>query len=310
MAASSSLKILNGVQHMPENELGRGSYGSVYKVCYMAKVYAAKRLHPDLIQRTGVPRKENYVFTNFLRECEHCSTLRHPNIVEFFGLCYPEPDIPVIVMELLDESLTDYIDRKSIMEVAFLTKISILFDTASGLDYLHSQNPPVMHRDLSPNNILLKGSTAASAVMIAKIGDLGLAKAIKIGTQSKLSTAPGTLAFMPPEAVVANPQYGVQVDVFSFGGIILYLATHQLPIPTALMRNDPVVNSNAVIFTEVERRQQYLENMAGKMECLKSLAKSCLSNYPSKRPIMKDISSQLEPIKMVCVLLYSILKPW
>ena len=52
-------------------------------------------------------------------------------------------------------------------------KKSILLDVACGLSYLHNQRPPVIHRDLSPNNIML------TSQLVAKIGDLGVAKAIK-----------------------------------------------------------------------------------------------------------------------------------
>ena len=84
------------------------------------------------------------------------SSLHHPNVVEFWGICYQAKN-PVMIMEMMDESLTKYIETKTPKPgVTFSTKICILIDTAKGLSYLHSQQPPVVHRDLSPNNILLK----------------------------------------------------------------------------------------------------------------------------------------------------------
>ena len=85
--------------------------------------------------------------------------------------------------------------------------MSILHDVAEGLSYLHSRNPPVIHRDLSPNNILLKH---LPLLPVAKIADLGVAKVINVDdTKSKqyLTKAPGTVHFMPPEALEDDPQY-------------------------------------------------------------------------------------------------------
>ena len=59
-----------------------------------------------------------------------------------------------MVMELMDESLTAYAEKKS--NAGLKRNISILHDVAKGLNYLHFQNPPIIHRDLTPNNVLLK----------------------------------------------------------------------------------------------------------------------------------------------------------
>ena len=85
-------------------------------------------------------------------------------------------------------------------------KASILYDVAFGLNYLHSFNPPIIHRDLSPNNILLSRDS------IAKISDLGVAKVVQAdsrATQTMLTKAPGTIDFMPPESFGETPQYNI-----------------------------------------------------------------------------------------------------
>jgi len=294
------LEILDGVKHMRESgELGRGAYGVVYKVEYKGKFYAAKEIHSILVEADSMSGG-NVVLELFRRECEHCGTLHHENIVEFLGICYPtiQAKIPVLVMELMDESLTVFIERNPPMKVTFSTRISILLDIAQGLSYLHSQQPPVVHRDLSPNNILLKGSTKPGAVLVAKIGDLGVAKLIKIDNKETLTKVPGNGDFMPPEATAERPIYGAPLDVFSFGGIMLFVATHEWPTPTsnALMNS---ISGQLIAFTEIERRQKYLDKMAGKMEALKPLVESCLCYDPSKRPSMEDIPAHLEPLKAV-----------
>ena len=99
-------------------------------------------------------------------------------------------------------------------DFAFHFKLSILMDTCHGLQFLHSQN--IIHRDLSSNNILL------TKHLVAKISDLGMAKIIPPDLQ-KHTQAPGTVVFMPPEALSVNPQYGKPIDIFSVGCVCVHV---------------------------------------------------------------------------------------
>jgi len=304
MAQSKTVLVtLQGVEHLEQSELGRGAYGKVYKVKYGGAILAAKKIHRILIDDDVSSQEKQSVVDSFISECEHCSLLNHPNIVKFLGICNPpsktkSSNVPVMVMELLDESLTAYVERKRPEDVNFSVKVSILLDVARGLSYLHAQDPAVVHRDLSPNNILLKGSKMVNEYIVAKIADLGVARAIKADskkTQKKLTKAPGTVDFMPPEATEENTIYDVSLDVFSFGGIVLFLATHKWPTPTKLIETNPDTETIKA-YSEVERRRTYLDKMTGDMEVLKSLAISCLSNHRSNRPTTVEIWSQLKSL--------------
>ena len=274
-------------------ELGRGAYGRVFTVKYCGLICAAKEIHPILVEGVG-QQQEQSVKEVFIRECLHCSALNHPNIVRFMGVYYPKKSstIPVMIMELMDESLRGYIDK--LPKNVWMKKGSILLDVAEGLSYLHVQKPAVVHRDLSPNNVLLKADEGE--VPVAKIADLGVAKMIKADnkkTKSMLTTIPGTADFMPPECFEDEPVYGVPLDSFSYGGIMLFVATHQWPTPIAQVKRDPVTKQS-VVRTEVERRQKYLDEMTGYAEWLKTLVESCLSDDPSERPTMPAVSKQLK----------------
>ena len=288
-------------------EIGRGSYGRVFTVKYFGLVCAAKEIHSILLDVPDADARDS-VIRSFLRECYHCSELRHPNIVQFIGVYYDDKDdseddkqsLPIMVMELMDQSLTSLVEKQKCIEIK--VKISILHDVSLGLSYLHGQDEPIVHRDLSPNNVLL------TAHMVAKISDLGIAMVLKTNTNTrktrmtrsrKLTQVPGTQDFMAPETFNDNPTYDMPIDVFSFAGIALHLICEEWPSPTQLTQMD-AKTGKLVAFTEVERRQKYLDKMSGKIStALKPLLKICLDNNPSQRPSITTVSEKIELLKVL-----------
>lgn len=294
------LTVTNALKHLTlsevkfdndSNELGRGAYGRVFKVKYCGRHFAAKEIHSILLESSG-EKEKRMIRKTFMHECYQCSNLRHPNVVQFIGLYWPlehqRANLPVLVMELMDCNLTKFIDGHP--KVNLNIKYSILCDIAYGLAYLHGQKPPVIHRDLSPNNILLQNQTA-------KIGDLGVAKAMLAGgNRSQLTKLPGTVDFMPPEAFNDNPVYNTSLDVFSYGGIVLFVATEQWPSPTTATEYDPITRQVKGI-TEVNRRWVYLSQMEGELQDMKELVKDCLDNDPKRRPCLSKAVEQMESLK-------------
>ena len=95
----------------------------------------------------------------------------------------------------------------------------MLEDVSRGLLYLHKHTPQIIHRDLTAKNVLLTSS------LVAKITDFGNARIVNLqpGQLARtLSRLPGTLAYMPPEAVSVNAHYGLSLDIFSFGYLALF----------------------------------------------------------------------------------------
>jgi len=312
MAVSSSRNnladlTLTGVEYVGQ-ELGRGAYGLVYSVKYRGCLCAAKEIHQVFLHGVTVQEKDCIV-KSFVDECRLCSSLVHPKIVRFFGVFYPrgQSDFPVMVMEMMDTSLTSYL-KKPPSQVHLMSKATILLDVGRGLCYLHSLKPPIIHCDLSPNNILLKytgitNSTNRDDSLIAKIADLGVAKVIKFENkrmQNKLTKMPGTVDFMPPESMAADPVYGTPMDVFSYGGIMLFMATHEWPTPSEQAKMDER-SKTLIVYTEVERRRQYFERFSGEMKMLEPLVESLLSNDPAERPSMEQAYWQIEQWNKVCV---------
>jgi len=275
---------LDGVKGT-EKVIGEGAYGRVIEVSVLC---AAKEIHHVLV---GSSRQEVIAVLKqkFLQECLHCSQLCHPNIVQFLGIYYPSKvaKLPWLVMEKMDCSLTQYLDKHKPAEISFRVRMSILHNISLGLQYLHIHN--IIHRDLSSNNILL------TKQLVAKIGDLGVAKAVDPNRKRSATQAPGTVIFMPPEALSVDPQYGKPVDVFSFGCVMMHVMTHIWPIPKDEMYFDENTGKK-IARSEIERREKYLVTIQEPMK-LKELILQCLQDLPKQRPFISDVCRILQQIQ-------------
>ena len=85
--------------------------------------------------------------SKYLQECQLMSSLRHPNITQFLGLCFlPDTRLPLLVMERLETSLDDLLEHMPNLPLSL--KRSVLEDISSGLLYLHDRPSPIIHRDV------------------------------------------------------------------------------------------------------------------------------------------------------------------
>ena len=296
MATGESIQgfVLKGVTPLNRKELGRGAYGKVYEVKYCETICAAKEIHSILIEDVAETERR-LTIESFLRECRQCSMLRHPNVIQFLGVYHPtgagganRMRLPVMVMEMMADSLTSFVDKREKIPVHI--KYSIVHDVSLGLCYLHNHDPPIVHRDLSPNNVLL------TAHHVAKISDLGVAKVIKADSRKTMTKAPGTVDFMPPESLDDTPEYGPPMDVFSFAGIILHTFNQQWPSPSKQVHFDPKTRRKIALL-EVERRQQYLDKMIGEAKVMRLLVEECLDDDPAVRPTIATVCARIQVSK-------------
>ena len=272
------------------NQIGRGANGRILEAKWEGTtVVAVKEIHSIFMNEVGDLEFQSFK-RSFLRECEQSSRLRHPNIVRFFGIYHPPgARVPSLVMERLHCSLTSLLESSPVVPIG--TKIWIIKDVALGLRYLHTRNPPIIHRDLSSNNVLL------SKGMEGKIGDLGTARLVDPRRQSRMTKAPGTVDFMPPEALenITNIHYGKELDVFSFGCVMLHTLSHQWPTPSQAVIINPETGLITGGRSEAERRSQYFERInRSRSDVLIPLIESCLSNLRKNRPSIVRVCDQLE----------------
>ena len=272
--------MLTGVS-VTNRVLGHGSYAIVLELEYMGRKCAGKKIHEVLLTQGST----TYPIRKFENECHLLSQLHHPNIVEFLGVFFQDESLaPILVMEYLPTDLTSCIKKRGILPKE--TSYSILRDVAQGLNYLHNQHPPIIHRDLTSNNILLAPS------MTAKISDLGVAKIIDITPlqRSHMTQTPGTPAYMPPEVMVACPIYDASVDEFSFGILMIHVFSGKWPEPQ--IGPNRVEVDKLIPVSEAERRRKFLEAV-GDDHPLMDLILRCINNNPGLRPHTGEIVEQL-----------------
>ena len=273
--------------------LGSGSYGTVERLDFSGVICAGKSVHESLLDLSndGI---ENIV-QKYFEECCVLAELRHPNIVQFFGVCFLSGvKLPVLVMEYLmtnlDTLLEDYAD------LPLCLKRSILQDVAQGLVYLHSSKQPLIHRDLTARNVLL------TSAFTAKIADFGNARFCDISPEKLLKTmtcVPGTPAYLPPEAFDPHPKYDTTLDSFSFGHLSLFTIVQEFPTPIGYTYIDSVTKS-VVARSEIQRRQVYVDKMdevVKDCEVLREMVRSCLSNDPEVRPSAVQLVAYLQGVK-------------
>ena len=196
-----------------------------------------------------------------------------------------------MVMERLQCSLRGLVENYN--NIPLNVKLSILDEVCLGLRYLHSRAPPIVHRDLTPNNILLGGH------LEAKITDLGVAKVMQSDSKMTMTKIPGTPDFMPPEALTKRPVYGPPLDIFSYGGVALNVITQQWPEPCEKLQLNTNTDEYKVV-SEVTRRQNYLNMFTGVAADLVPLVTSCLNDNPKKRPSMMEVSLEIKRVKDIC----------
>ena len=241
--------VLDGVEDLDE-VIGHGSYAVVKKLKFRGLECVGKKMH-DILYLNATPQQREDMLTRFQGECELLSRLHHPCIVQFMGVYFEEgTPLPVLVMERLHSTLAATIDRYGVLpdQISY----GILCDVSLGLRYLHEHSPPIVHRDLSVNNVLL------TPHMSGKISDLGVAKMLNLSpaqmTQLVQTKAPGTPCYMPPEALSSRPKYNTKIDIYSMGVMLIHMFCGEWPFPTDAFQPDPGDPDSLVPVTEVERR--------------------------------------------------------
>ena len=297
-----------------DDVLGVGSYGKVCRAERDHLLCAAKIIHETLFdptatarQRPLTPHEQHIVgrtpFERFRQECEILRNLRHPNIIQYLGT-YRDPDtrLPVLLMELMEQNLTRYLEEQQ--DVPYHVQVNICSDITLALTFLHAKS--IIHRDLSSNNVLLSGLPGN---IRAKVTDFGMAR-IVVGTgmaildrSYSLTTCPGATVYMPPEAVQDNPIYTNKIDCFSFGVLIIQILTQQFPNPGdryVRVHNTDPQNTHRQrtleVVSETDRRRNHISQINPNHPLLPT-ALDCLCDRQLERPAAQELCERMDLLK-------------
>ena len=295
---SDSSKMDVNVQTIPElkqfvvpnvrptgRELGRGVYGTVEEVEIPGATCTAKIIHETLLRMGN--EDEVRIVEEFVRECCLISSLRHPHVAQFLGVCFlPGSRLPALVMEKLVVSLHELLETTP--NIPLPTKCSMLHDVARGLAYLHSHTPPIIHRNLTAKNVLL------SSGMVAKLADVGVARIVDIcpcQLATSFTQASGRIVYMPPELLEPDLNYDIKVDIFSFGNLVLFTLTQVFPVLKAPNYIDRTAKRR-IARSEIERRLHYIQQIRdkfGQKHVLVGIVEHCLEDLPEDRPSIAEV---------------------
>ena len=289
MAEQKEEFVYRNIQLYKSESLGSGSYGGVCNAKCDGLLCAAKIMHPTLFDLRD-PGTDSYL-TKFREECHLLSLARHPNVVQYLTTYYdPDTQLPVLLMELCDESLTAFLER-SPGPLSYHVQLNICLDIALALVYLHSNG--LIHRDLTGNNVLMIAGTRA------KITDFGMSKlATGNPRMTALTLCPGNLLYMSPEALDEAKSYTAKLDIFSFGVIVIQILTRQFPNPTDRFRtvHDSRYDEEVrLVVPETERRQAHLQ-LIPDTHSLKPLTLQCLKKETLRPPALQ-LSESLSELK-------------
>ncbi|KAH3766995.1 tyrosine protein kinase [Pelomyxa schiedti] len=219
-----NLKTMNSNKLDPDEletdkQIGEGTFGIVFKGTWRGAEVAIKVLK-NQDQTYTKQNKED-----FEREVQMMVSLKHPQIVTFYGAVFVQGSL-AIVTEFMPYGNLQSLMKDTSNPLSFKLKCKFILDCSKAMDFLHHSN--VIHRDLKLENLLV-ASLDASAFVCAKITDFGTTKAVQDShTSQHMTKAIGTPIYMAPE-VFEKSLYSTKTDVFSFAIMCWILFTGQEP---------------------------------------------------------------------------------
>ncbi|KAM7478100.1 hypothetical protein LguiA_026313 [Lonicera macranthoides] len=270
--------------------LGQGGQGTVYKgMLTDGRIVAIKV--STIVDESNLEQ--------FINEVVILSQINHRNIVKLHGCCL-ETEVPLLVYEFIPNgTLFQYIHEKNEeFPLSWDVRLRIATEVASALSYLHSATSlPIYHRDIKSTNILLDEKYRA------KVADFGTSRSIAIDQTHLTTRVSGTFGYLDPEYFQSS-QFTEKSDVYSFGVVLVELLTSQKPISSTRSEEMRSLITYFMVALKEKRLFDILDAQilqeGGKEEITRvaNLAKRCLNLSGRKRPTMREVTVELERIRI------------
>ncbi|XP_076916441.1 uncharacterized protein LOC143576167 [Bidens hawaiensis] len=262
--------------------IGTGGYGSVYEAKLPnGQIFALKKLHRFEAEQPAFDQ-------SFKNEVQMLINLRHKSIVRLYGFCL-HTKCNFLVYEYMEKgSLFCTLSNSELaVEVDWMKRVSIIKDVAQALAYMHHDcSPPIVHRDISTNNILLNSK------MEGFIGDFGTARLLDPDSSNRTLIV-GTLGYIAPE-LAYNMIVTEKCDVYSFG--VVALETIGGKHPGDLLSSLNHSTSHGIMLENIlDKRLPYPTNRSIEKEIMRvcNVAFACILTDPKCRPTMRNVSQEL-----------------
>ncbi|XP_058187696.1 receptor-like protein kinase FERONIA [Rhododendron vialii] len=272
--------------------LGEGAFGKVYKGRLDEEngsglVLAVKKLNPEGFQ--GLQEWQSEV--NFL------GRLSHPNLVKLLGYCSEGNELLLVYEFMQKGNLESHLFGRAsaVQPLPWGIRLSILLGAARALQFLHTSEVAVIHRDFKTANILL------DECYNARISDFGLAKFGPSGTDTHVSTrVVGTNGYAAPEYIITG-HLTTKADVYSFGVVLVEMLTGL----TVFDSRRPTGKQNLVDWVKpyLPKKRKLMNIVDSRLEGkypskaafqIAKVALKCLGFEPETRPSMTAIVETLE----------------
>ncbi|XP_052187374.1 MDIS1-interacting receptor like kinase 1-like [Diospyros lotus] len=277
------------------NIIGMGATGVVYKaeMQRLNTVVAVKKLW----------RRGNDIEVgsseDLIGEVNLLGRLRHRNIVRLLGFLHNDNDAMIVYEYMQTGSLGEALHGKQggRLLIDWVSRYNVAVGVAHGLAYLHHDcHPPVIHRDIKSNNILL------DANLEVRIADFGLAK-MMVEKNETVSMVAGSYGYIAPE-------YGYTLkvdeksDIYSYGVVLMELLTGKRPLDPEFGEAVDVVEWIRRKIRENRSLEEALDPNVGNCKYVKEemllvlqVALLCTAKLPKERPSMRDVITMLEEAK-------------
>uniref|UniRef100_A0A0E0HY50 non-specific serine/threonine protein kinase n=1 Tax=Oryza nivara TaxID=4536 RepID=A0A0E0HY50_ORYNI len=253
--------------------IGAGGYGTVFKAQLQGgRLVAVKKLHPTEAEMTDEKM--------FLNEIEVLMKIRHRSIVKLYGYC-SHPHYKFLVYDYIDRgSLHVTLENEEVAkELDWPKRAAIVRDVAQAIYYLHHEcNPPIIHRDITSNNILL------DSAFKAYVSDFGTSRILKPDS-SNWSELAGTYGYIAPELSYTSV-VTTKCDVYSFGVVVLEIVMGRYP--RELQSITSAGQREKLALDNLDQRP-LLSMMEEDIALLVKVAFACQQTSPQARPTMKDV---------------------
>ncbi|KAH8109534.1 kinase-like protein [Phellopilus nigrolimitatus] len=289
-ASIEVIDLTDDVTMIGDYAISYGSFADVWKGVWVDRLDRGKKLVALKVLRANLV---GYVHERLLKrlkkEVKAWYRLDHPHVAKLYGVVQLPNSLAMVSPWCENGTVVKYL--KEINPDA--SRLQLLYEIASGVSYLHSCEPVVVHGDLKGCNILV------NAAGRALITDFGLAKVKEeMSDVAELPTSffAGSIRWMAPEIYKAQieeewrPLVSTYSDVYAFASVCLELLTGQLPY--AHRRSDAVVTLDIMNGVKPSRGLQFVADP--KTEVLWSLMNECWDELPRARPDMRKMCECLE----------------